>query len=101
MPNQSWNDMSEEEVKAAYSAPHPEAEITQEMRQEKYDNYPRRTIWNGHSRCCERSRGQPVLHCKELWGQKRFKPGYLYASDSYVRLKTISIMMHKDSLPKA
>ena len=24
-----------------------------------------------------------------------------YASDSYVRLKTISIMMHKDSLPKA
>ena len=30
-----------------------------------------------------------------------FKPGYLYASDSYMRLKTISVMMHKDALPKS
>ena len=39
MPNQSWKEMSSEEAQAVYSGPHPEATISQKMRQEQYDNY--------------------------------------------------------------
>ncbi|MCB0300591.1 MAG: aminopeptidase, partial [Calditrichaeota bacterium] len=39
---------------------------------------------------------------KNSWGTKdRGHEGYVYMSESYVRAKTISILMHHDALPKS
>ena len=104
MPYQSWNDMTEKEINAVFSGPHSEAKITQEMRQEQYDNY---LTQDDHGMVIQGivndQEGNQFFIVKNSWGERGndHRPGYLYASDSYVRLKTISVMMHKDSLPKS
>jgi bleomycin hydrolase len=34
------------------------------------------------------------------WGNKSGKDGFVYMSGSYLRLKTISVLLHKDGLSK-
>jgi len=104
MPNQSWSDMSVEEAQAVYSAPHEEAVVDQEMRQEQYDNY---LTQDDHGMVIQGmvkdQEGNLFYIIKNSWGDipNDYRPGYLYASESYVRLKTISVMMHKDSIAKS
>ena len=104
MPNQSWSDMSTEEAQAIYAGPHEEAIIDQEARQEQYDNY---LTQDDHGMVIQGmvkdQEGNIFYIVKNSLGDipNDFRPGYLYASESYVRLKTISIMMHGDSLEKS
>ncbi len=46
--------------------------------------------------------GTSYYKTKNSWGTDRgASEGYLYMSESYMRLHTVAIMVHKDAFPKA
>jgi len=81
--------------------PIKEKTVTQEMRQETFDN---RTTTDDHlmhiTGIAKDQTGAKFYYTKNSWGVKNYKyDGYWYLSAPYVRLKTIAIMVHKDVIP--
>lgn len=79
-----------------------EKQITQEMRQETFDN---QTTTDDHLMhivgLAKDQYGTKYYYTKNSWGTKNKKyNGYWYISESYARLKMIAIMVHKDAVPK-
>jgi len=79
-------------------------EVTQELRQKYFNNY---TVTDDHlmhiTGLVEGSDGQLYFLVKNSWGDEigldEYK-GYVLASENYFKLNTISIMLHKDAIPK-
>lgn len=44
--------------------------------------------------------GTKYYKVKNSWGPELAHGGYVYMSESYLRLKAISVMVHKDALSK-
>ena len=43
--------------------------------------------------------GNKYYQVKNSWGEMGPHKGYLYASEAYVRLKTLAIVVHRDGAP--
>ena len=88
----------EEEVKAELPE---EMTITQEMRQDGYD---RKTTTDDHGMhiygLAKDQNGTQYFMVKNSWGDAGKYKGIWYASDAFVRYKTLNIVVHKDALPK-
>lgn len=103
VPATDYSDMSSEERATMFDGPKPEKEITQENRQEAYDNYE---TTDDHGMLItgtvKDQEGNIYYIVKNSWGPRAndFRPGYINASRAFVAYKSISIMMHKDALPK-
>ena len=78
-----------------------EMTITQEMRQEGYD---RKTTTDDHGMhiygLAKDQNGTNYFMVKNSWGEAGKYKGIWYASDPFVRYKTMNIVVHKDALPK-
>lgn len=78
-----------------------EVKVTQEMRQEAFD---RKTTTDDHGMqiygLAEDQLGNKYFLVKNSWGEAGEYKGIWYASDSFVRYKTMDILLHKDALPK-
>ena len=44
--------------------------------------------------------GKRYYIVKNSWGKTNQCDGYFYASEAFVKYKTINILVHKDALPK-
>ena len=91
-------DQPKEEVKAELPK---EMTITQEMRQEGYD---RKTTTDDHGMhiygVAKDQNGTKYFMVKNSWGEIGKYKGIWYASDAFVRYKTLNVVVHKDALPK-
>ena len=78
-----------------------EMTITQEMRQDGYD---RKTTTDDHGMhiygLAQDQNGTNYFIVKNSWGEAGKYKGIWYASDAFVRYKTLNIVVHKDALPK-
>lgn len=77
-----------------------EKTITQEMRQEAFDRYE---TTDDHGMqiygIAEDQQGNIFYMVKNSWGETGPYNGLWYASDPFVRYKTMSIVLHKDAIP--
>jgi bleomycin hydrolase len=81
--------------------PEKEKVITQEMREETFDNFQTTDDHLMHlTGIAENQEGTKFYYTKNSWGTKYTYDGYWYMSESFVKLKTIAIMVHKNAIPK-
>lgn len=102
IPDVDWNEMEKARKDTIFNAPGTELEVTQENRQEMYDNYSTTDDHLMHiTGTCKDQNGKTYFIVKNSWGSDRNDAeGYIYASMPYVEAKTIAIMVHKDAIPK-
>jgi len=102
VPNKDWEEKTEAERKKKITEPVKEKKITQDMRQRTYNNYLTTDDHLMHIvGLAHDQEGTKFYYTKNSGGTvDRKNDGYIYMSLSYVRLKTIAIMVHKDALPK-
>jgi bleomycin hydrolase len=78
-----------------------ELEVTQEMRQDAFDNYETTDDHGMHIIGTAKTKDGKVFYkVKNSWGDYNNFDGYFYASKPYVDYKTMSLMVHKDGVPK-
>lgn len=88
---------------SASSGPVKELKVTQEIRQAGYENFSTTDDHLMHiTGLVKDQNGTKYYKTKNSWGTDRNNyGGYLNISESYVRAKTIFIMVHKNGLPPA
>jgi bleomycin hydrolase len=99
--NAQFNDAGAQKVSSAFDAPVKERNITQELRQEAFDNYLTQDDHGMHFTGLVKDQiGTKYFIVKNSWGKGNDCDGYFYASEAYFKFKTTNIMLHKDAVPK-
>ena len=77
-----------------------EKTVTQQMRQDAFDNYE---TTDDHGMLmvglAKDQTGKRFYKVKNSWGTGGKYKGFLFASETFVRYKTINIVVHKDAVP--
>lgn len=86
-----------------FEQPYPEVNVTPEVRQAGFESFVTTDDHLMHlTGIVKDQNGTKYYVTKNSWGTERNKfGGYLNMSESFVRAKTIYIMVHKEALPKA
>jgi bleomycin hydrolase len=102
VPEQDWNDIPGDRVEALFTKPHPQKKVTQEMRQRELGEKP---ITGDHGMhivgLAEDQEGNIFYKVKNSWGPQGKYKGYIFVSREFVKLKTTTIMINRNSLPVA
>ncbi len=100
-----WGRLSEQERQLelySFDKPVKEKHITQQMRQEAFDNYENT---DDHGMVIEGTatdqEGNPFFKVKNSWDVRPPYDGYYYFSRPYVEYKTMEIMVNKSAIPAA
>jgi len=100
-----WDKLTEKERKAqfySFTKPVPERNITPEIRQAAFDNFSATDDHLMHiTGTATDQNGKRYFRTKNSWSaESNTEGGYVNISEAYIRLNTIAIMVHKDSVPK-
>jgi bleomycin hydrolase len=102
---EKWEKLTEKEKIAElykFDKPGKEKSVTPEMRQDAFDRHQATDDHLMHfTGLAEDQNGTLYFITKNSWAANSNKTGgYLYISESYARMNTIAIMIHKDALPE-
>ena len=103
IPKRDWSLMASAERRKVLQQPSQERKVTQKMRQETFENYKTTDDHLMHliGTAKDQNGGKYYL-IKNSWGTKVGTcGGYVHASKAYFRLKTVSLLVHKEAIPKA
>jgi len=97
-----WLGLSKADRRAELtSRPLPEMTVTQQMRQEAYDNWE---TTDDHGMLiyglAKDQNGKQYFMVKNSWGLAGKYKGLWYASEAFVAYKTMNIVVHKNAIPK-
>ena len=85
-----------------FDGPVDEEEVTQESRQQAFDN---QETTDDHGMeivgYATDQNGKRYYKVKNSWDPNQVYDGFLYVSEPYFEAKTVSLMVHKDAIPKA
>jgi len=92
---------NEEDAKLILTEIKPEKNITPEFRQAEFENFDTTDDHLMHIvGKVKDQKGNIYYKVKNSWGTKAGKDGFIYMSVPYVKLKSISVLLHKDGLLK-
>ena len=79
----------------------PEMEVNQDTRQKEFENFNTTDDHLMHLvGKVKDQKGNIYYKVKNSWGTKSGKDGYMYMSVPFLKMKTISILLNKEALPK-
>jgi bleomycin hydrolase len=100
VPRKNLNDLSDKEFDEIFNGPHPQKEITQEVREKEFEDFE---INGDHGMhiigIAEDQQGNVFYKVKNSWGESGKYNGYIFVSRQYVMLKTTNCMINKNALP--
>lgn len=77
----------------------PEKQVTQQIRQEAFENFQTTDDHLMHITGLVKDQyGHLYYKCKNSWGPKAGRQGYMYLSIPYMKMKGISVLLNKDGL---
>ncbi|MCK5823886.1 MAG: aminopeptidase [Ichthyobacteriaceae bacterium] len=103
IPKADLKDLSNNEIsKMLTDKPVEEMKITENFRQAEFNNLNTTDDHLMHiTGMLEDKNGTKYFKVKNSWGtENRGNDGYIYMSEAYFKLKTISVMLHKDAIDK-
>ena len=101
LPLTDWEEKDKAAQDSTCKQPEPEKTVDQKMRQLYFENYTSKDDHLMHlTGISEDQNGTRYYITKNSWGTKdsKFK-GFVHMSESYLKAKTISIMVSKEALP--
>ena len=100
LPLEPWGARDEKKRERVCAVPEAEVQVTQEVRQQGFDDYTSTDDHLMHLVGIARDReGTKYYLTKNSWGVTGAEDGFLYMSEAYVRAKTITIVVHREALP--
>ncbi|MGI9159985.1 MAG: C1 family peptidase [Saprospiraceae bacterium] len=101
VPEKKWEELAEADRKNRFNFWEPEKNVSQDYRQELFDRLITQDDHLMHIvGVLDEANSGMYYAVKNSWGEISEKKGFVYVSEAYMRLQTISITVHKDAVPK-
>ncbi|MFN0013727.1 MAG: C1 family peptidase [Saprospiraceae bacterium] len=99
-PEADWATKSRDQIASTFQFWEPERLVTQQLRQQAFDRLETQDDHLMHiTGVLNETQGGLFYAVKNSWGEISERKGFVYVSDAYMRLNTISFSVNKNALP--